>query len=171
MGAEKERDRAPVRSAVFVAVLLVLSAAAFVNGYVRNTRLMTMITSLSAQQAQLEECAQLAAEFSALRRRQIAPGEQAEYVRTLMEDAARQLGIRGSLGKITEVPVGSTGRLRETKYGVELKGVSLQDVVIFLHKIQNSGKNLVPAELSMRRHGASNRWTAHVAVNAVSVVK
>lgn len=157
------------------AILLLLSAAAVLSlltAYVRNMAADRLTESLPARQAALQECRDLAAQYSALKRRQVNPDEKSRYVRTLMEEIARELNIRSSLRGITEHDVPNSDKfIEETRYTAELKNVSMENVAMFLYRIQTSGKNLMPVELNMNRHKDTDKWTAHIAVHVVSVLK
>ena len=166
-GAGKKAGRGRV-------LLLVLSAAAvaaLVVGYVRGGILSGLVDDLPGLQGKLEECGNLAAEYRALRIQQVDPRDRYRYVRTLMENISQDLGIRASLKRMTETKVQKTDMFIETKYNAELKDVSLKNVVMFLYRIQTSGRKLIPAEVIMRRQKGSGKWTAYLAVHAVSAVE
>lgn len=157
------------RGGVLLLVLSAAAAAALVVGYVKGSVLSGLVDDLPGLQGKLEECGDLAAEYRALRMQQVDPRDRYRYVRTLMENIARELGIERALRRMTEAEVQRTDRFVETKYNAELKDVDLKDVVVFLYKIQTSGKNLIPAEvIMMRRRKGSGKWTAHLAVHAIS---
>ncbi len=156
------------------AVLLVLSMAAvasLVVGYVRNNAFSGHLKALHGRQVKLERCRDLAAEYQSLRKQQVDPRGRDRYVRTLMEKISRELGIQGALKRINESEIQRTSAFVEIKYSAELRAVSMKDVAMFLYRIQTSGKNLIPAEIIMRRHKESGRWTAHLAVHAVSALE
>ncbi len=159
------------RGKVLLLVLSVAAVAALVAGYVGNGILSGLVVTLPGLQGELEKCGDLAAEYLALRGQQVDPSGRYRYVRTMMEKIARELGIRGALGGTTETEVQRTDMFVETKYNTELKGVRLKDVAMFLYGIQTSGKNLVPAEITIRRQKESDMWTADLAVHAVSAVE
>ncbi len=160
------------RGRVLLLVLSVAAVAALVVGYVKGSALSGLVGDLPGLQEKLEECGNLAAEYRALRTQQVDPEAGVKYVRTLMENIARELGIRRVLKRMTEAEVQNTGAFVETKYNAELSDVSLKNVVMFLHRIQTSGKKLIPAEvIMMRRKKESGKWTAHLAVHAVSTLE
>lgn len=170
IGGESEGGGGLRFSVIVLSILAVAAAAVLVAGYVRSRAVSNLVSSLPGLQGTLEECGNLAAEYSGLQRRQVAPGEQDKYVRTLMEKIAGELNIRKSLGKITEGKVQETETFLEKKYSAELKNVSMENVVNFLYKIQTSGKRLIPAALIMKRNKKTSMWTAHVTMHAVSIL-
>lgn len=160
------------RGRVLLLVLSVAAVAALVVGYVKGSVLSGLVGDLPGLQGKLEECGNLAAEYRALQIQQVDPRDRDRYVRTLMEKTAGELGIRRALKSMTEAEVQRTDMFVERKYNAELSDVSLKNVIMFLYRIQTSGKNLIPAEaIIMRRQKESGKWTAHLAVHAVSTLE
>lgn len=168
---DKRAGKKAGRGGVFLLVLSLAAAAALVVGYVRGGILSGLVDDLPGLQGELEKCGNLAAEYRTLRMQQVDPRDRDRYVRTLMEDIAKDLGILGTLKRMTESEVQKTDTFIETKYNAELKDVSLKNVVMFLYRIQTSGRHLIPAEVIMRRQKGSGKWTAYLAVHAVSAVE